>query len=81
MLRSPSQEAQWSSRWPSTRIAYVVRVVFMRMLLNAADPVASVGRCERRRRAGASDRPLGDGEVDDPPGALGEVAAKFAGAE
>jgi hypothetical protein len=30
---------------------------------------------------GASEGPLGDGEVDDPPGALGEVAAEFAGAE
>ncbi len=37
MSSSPSQADQWSSRWPSTRIAYVVGVVFMRALELAED--------------------------------------------
>jgi hypothetical protein len=32
MSRSPSQADQWSSRWPSTRIAYVMGAVFMSAL-------------------------------------------------
>jgi hypothetical protein len=37
MSSAPSQADQWSSRWPSTRIAYVVGAVFMKTLQLAED--------------------------------------------
>ena len=75
---SPSQADQWSSRWPSTRIAYVVGAVLMTAL--PAAPRRPV-RDARAATRGPADRPLGDGQVDHPAGALGEVAGEHAGAE
>ena len=74
MSSPPSQADQWSSRWPSTRIAYVVGAVFM-------ERSSCWTQCEAAPARGAADGPLGDGQVDHPAGALGEIAGEHAGAE
>src|SRR6185437_4584955 len=53
MSSSPSQADQWSSRWPSTRITYVVGAVFMRGLQLADDLCGVRGDDVRRGDGGA----------------------------
>jgi hypothetical protein len=43
MSSSPSQTDQWSSRWPWTRIAYVVGAVFIRAL-GVVEEIGGAGR-------------------------------------
>src|SRR3954469_11040352 len=60
MSSSPSQADQWSSRWPSTRIAYVVGAVLTRALHLAEDRRSSGHRLRgprRRRRVDGLGRP------------------------